>query len=87
MTVTVPLTDGLIKMVEVVTVAGSTGSLNVTVRAEDVDTLVALSVGVVALTEGGLALLIPVVPVPGELPPHARRFDPKRIPSMENRRW
>ena len=35
--------------VAVVTVAGSTGSLKMAVRAEDVDTLVAPSAGVVAL--------------------------------------
>jgi hypothetical protein len=87
MTVTVPLTGGLIVKVVGVTVAVSTGSLNVTVSAEEIDTLSAPLVGVVALTEGGLALLIPVVSVPGELPPHARRFDPNRITSNENRRW
>ena len=37
-----------------VTVAGLTGSLNVTVRAEDVDTFVAPLVGLVALTVGGV---------------------------------
>jgi hypothetical protein len=74
-------------MVEIVTVAGSTGSLNVTVRAEEIGMSVAPLAGIVALTEGGLTLPIPVVPVPGELPPHARRVDPKRITSMEKRRW
>ncbi len=49
-----PVTGGLIKIVESVTVVGSTGSLNVTVRAEDVDTFVASLVGLVALTVGGV---------------------------------
>ena len=73
--------------VAAVTVAGSTGSLNVAVRAEDVETLVAPSAGVVAVIERGLALRISVVSVPGEFGPHARRFDPKRIIRTRNRRW
>ena len=40
--------------VAVVTVAGSTASLKVAVRAEDVDTSVAPLVGLVALTVGGV---------------------------------
>ena len=40
--------------VAAVTVAGSMGSLNVTVRAEDVETFAAPLVGLVALTVGGV---------------------------------
>ena len=40
--------------VSAVTVAGSTGSLKVAVRAEDIDTFAAPLVGLVALTVGGI---------------------------------
>jgi hypothetical protein len=57
--VMLPVTSVLVVLflsvkVRVVTVAGSTGSLKVAVRAEDVDTFVAPLVGLVEFTVGGV---------------------------------
>ncbi len=75
-----PVTGGLNKMVESVTVVGSTGSLNVTVRAEDVDTSVAPLAGVVALIARVVA---PVLLDPGDFPSQERRFEPRKMTNTE----
>ena len=69
-----------------VTVAGLTGLLKVAVSAEEVDTLVAPSAGVVALScslllnRAAVSTLSAVpVPVPEGLSPHPRRFDPRKM--------
>ena len=63
-----------------VTVAGLTGSLNVTVRAEDVDTFVAPLAGVVALIARVVA---PVLLDPGDFPSQERRFEPRKMTNTE----
>ena len=86
---TVPPTAGLNVKVAVVTVAGSTSSLNVAVSDEEVDTSVVPFAGMVAATVGAPAPPVPWEVVPGVGPSQAGGLAPKRARTnrSERRKW
>ena len=85
-TVMFPAVGGLSVAVAAVKVAELTGSLKVAVRDEEIETLVALLTGVVALTDGGVVSPckgMDVLSPPEPVPPQARRSDPRMSPRTE----